>query len=899
MRFLPAGLVALLALAACPAADAHRWYTMSYPNADRVPAPAGVDTKGSPYCLAPGHNNCIRGGTNQFGDDWSDTWANYALLDSDGDGYSNAEELGCPCVDWSHGTRPRFTEAPSNPGWASSLPSHAPCLPSSAHASAPTGLRVERADAGLRTELRWEDAAGLDNRCLCRYEVRVTRGAAAAEETIVVDASAGASGLVLCGLEAGQAVRVTVRGLKGRAETLASAELSFTAAAGAAATLECSAESPRPPADATVWTAGLRYDLLAYVGAFVAVLAVTALLHAARDTRSKARNLCLHWRRGRGLSLEQAFIGGAALGAAYAAFQFWVDYNDEMVYSWGGRSSVGRGVGRAAMVFYFAAVLPVARHSLWLKTSGVSLDRTVKYHRWFSVLFVWAVVAHGVLVTLSYEDGGVWGWEVIFTLGEEYNTWPGTLSGVLFLVMAFAALKPFRRRFYTFFKSMHIVLFVVASFFMVVHVPEVLLYAAPAVLLWLADYVLLLGDGALRPTTVLAAVRFGSSDGAEEPADRDPLTPARVLDLADEQRRKNKGISGFGLLCQLHRIRGALRELRAPRPPAPAEDAAPARGRTFQFLRLTVHKTGYSHRAGQFMYFWVPSISRVPHPYSIMTAPPPEGADVPADTVDVVVKSMGPGTWSDRLINHPGWVPDPVTGALRNSFRLVMVAACGSPAVQFARYEEVVLVAGGVGITPMASTFSELLQLATEDKTTKQRRSVQLVWAYRDEPLAREVVDRLAFQQRLLAGAEARAEEGGGGGQLQLPPGFRLSLFSTGAKKGPSHEVRVKPRPATEAEEPDGVEMSAMGATAEKVRGKSAVEEAPGEVPEGLSTDKGRPNVFQMLRQARDRAIAAGVRRVAVGVCGPAPMHRAALRAATQLSTSKCTFDVHEENFEW
>ena len=50
------------------------------------------------------------------------SWPGLFLRDTDGDGYSNGEELGDPCGVWTRGATPRFTNGITDPGDANSHP---------------------------------------------------------------------------------------------------------------------------------------------------------------------------------------------------------------------------------------------------------------------------------------------------------------------------------------------------------------------------------------------------------------------------------------------------------------------------------------------------------------------------------------------------------------------------------------------------------------------------------------------------------------------------------------------------------------------------------------------------------------------------------------------------------
>lgn len=132
-----------------PTATALPSFGTKIPNGERVPCPpdeteASEGCTPSGFCFGLGHPSC--GGfqpenrdsdtgaisLNPFGDDWRATgfkWtAELCGLDSDGDGYTNGEELGDPCCTWvagsSEGANPVPIEAfvPSHPGLASHVP---------------------------------------------------------------------------------------------------------------------------------------------------------------------------------------------------------------------------------------------------------------------------------------------------------------------------------------------------------------------------------------------------------------------------------------------------------------------------------------------------------------------------------------------------------------------------------------------------------------------------------------------------------------------------------------------------------------------------------------------------------------------------------------------------------
>ncbi|CAM9301822.1 unnamed protein product [Heterosigma akashiwo] len=118
-----------------------------------------------------------------------------------------------------------------------------------------------------------------------------------------------------------------------------------------------------------------------------------------------------------------------------------------------------------------------------------------------------------------------------------------------------------------------------------------------------------------------------------------------------------------------------------------------------------------SHTMGQYMFVNVPSIAAGEwHPYTLSSAP--------SDQVSSHhIKAMGPGSFGARLAAWAATLP------WDQPLPEVVVNVDGPYGVQpdYGRYEHVVLLAGGIGVTPAAAVFRELYLQA--------RAAVDLVWA--------------------------------------------------------------------------------------------------------------------------------------------------------------------------
>ena len=223
-------------------------------------------------------------------------------------------------------------------------------------------------------------------------------------------------------------------------------------------------------------------------------------------------------------------------------------------------------------------------------------------------------------------------------------------------------------------------------------------------------------------------------------------------------------------------------------------------------VRLEVATHGRLHvKPGQYAYVQVPAISPGEwHPLSIVAAPGDP------TSVSFIISRGSPESFGARVAS--------LSLANIASIRVRLDGSYGGPGLQLHRYASVLLVAGGVGITPFASMMEHLVECAAVEGSLL--RSAALLWSVR----TREAEDKWI-------------------------PGLMPSLQSSGLFTTTLCVTRAaQPEPADEA---DGVLY-------------------------------GRPDVLGAVRTAVDAAAAIGAprRRVAVLACGPQGLVDAAQAAA-------------------
>lgn len=410
------------------------------------------------------------------------------------------------------------------------------------------------------------------------------------------------------------------------------------------------------------------------------------------------------------------------------------------------------------------------RHSIWRFLVGLSYDRSLRVHVALGYLAVLATLIHGVWMAVAYSMSPL-GWSYLFNWnGAAFPIIPGTLAGIILIVMVIFTIPCIRRRNYPVFKVSHLLVFgsIVLG---CIHFPDMLFYLAIPAALYVIDLIVGMIDMFARP--------------------------ARLIEVA----------------C------------------------------TDSLVRLHIRKRFFNCKAGQFCYLFVPSLSLLPHPFSVASPPKDDGS------FHLCVKAMGKGRFVDRLIRRVQKSP---------STLIFVTGPYGVTRVDTKAYLHVIMVAGGVGITPFSSEWVALSGLARaqemiplhSQQALRDSQSVQLVWSFRD----------LEIPELMLPIF----------GSTLWPASFSARFYET-----PKGAIS----PESQALEEEYQQLAdAGGAKLEWKRGQ-------------------RPNLLDICRATKELAIESGNQYVAILCCGPAQMVSEARSAAYSVSDSSCTFHVHTERF--
>jgi len=132
-------------------------------------------------------------------------------------------------------------------------------------------------------------------------------------------------------------------------------------------------------------------------------------------------------------------------------------------------------------------------------------------------------------------------------------------------------------------------------------------------------------------------------------------------------------------------------------------------------------KAGISYAPGQYCFLNIPEISSLQlHPFSISSAPC-DGSS----TLDFHIKNMGEDTFTGTLQT-----------LARNSNSMETSLSVDGPygtPIEFARYQRIVFVAGGIGITPAHSNFRHIVKQALTPDAGVSVPEVHLSWIFQNQ----------------------------------------------------------------------------------------------------------------------------------------------------------------------
>ncbi|KAJ3171357.1 hypothetical protein HDU87_008383 [Geranomyces variabilis] len=334
--------------------------------------------------------------------------------------------------------------------------------------------------------------------------------------------------------------------------------------------------------------------------------------------------------------------------------------------------------GWLAMTNLCVAVLFALRNSPLYYIFCLPFERTIEFHKWFGAGAVIFAWLHGGLYLRQWVEQDVVDFQ--FNYRPRLKFGPATASVLGLMILA--SLGPVRRKFWEAFYYMHVSLFLVAFILVNRHTDYALPYTLPPLMLWSVDRISRFVRGWLRPIT-MSAVSYPGGD---------------VTRILVRQR----------------------------------------------------HFWGRAYNAGQYVFINVPRAGLAEwHPASIVTAAPPEAPVSPtASFPQKLVAAICGGNGGDSnaeyelIFKNVGKFTRRLAEASVGGQKLTarVDGPYGAWDVVADSYGLVVLIAGGIGVTPIMSVLQTVLNNSAQQQrdgsassTSLQNKSrprvVELVWA--------------------------------------------------------------------------------------------------------------------------------------------------------------------------
>ncbi|KAI9504567.1 ferric reductase NAD binding domain-containing protein, partial [Coemansia spiralis] len=148
-------------------------------------------------------------------------------------------------------------------------------------------------------------------------------------------------------------------------------------------------------------------------------------------------------------------------------------------------------------------------------------------------------------------------------------------------------------------------------------------------------------------------------------------------------------------------------------------------------IEIKMERRGMNFQCGQYIYLNVPSISLLEwHPFTLTSAPEED---------ELSVHIWVGGGWTRKLaglsgayanVDHTKRVAE--SQPLINLPTIMIDGPYGAPTQQVFDYEHVVLIAGGIGVTPMSSVLKSLYYQLTSTPHKCRIRKIYFMWVCRD-----------------------------------------------------------------------------------------------------------------------------------------------------------------------
>ena len=331
--------------------------------------------------------------------------------------------------------------------------------------------------------------------------------------------------------------------------------------------------------------------------------------------------------------------------------------------------------------------------------------------------------------------------------------------------------------------------------------------------------------------------------------------------------------------------------------------------------RITFQKDAFTYSAGQYIFVCVPAVSPFEwHPFSLSSSP---------HHPVLTVHCKATGRWTRRLAELAR--KGEAEGRDWTKLKMHTEGPYGLLSVPLSDYSSVLLVCGGIGVTPLGSVYNSLVH--EHYRGVRRLRQLKLVWSLREPALIKSLYDDVRRAEAVEQ--EERADAKG------EPPSYFFDPQALARRDALIHTASTTLPPATEQTEA-ATEQSQQRLAVQPLAGRIhnafhltalSSAEADREQLRGVQSyygewvREGRPELADAFGEMRaalleERAEAAkatavsaagaevqssgaGVSRCAVLACGPRLLIDDVRAFCIRQSSAEVRFDLHEEEFSW
>lgn len=347
----------------------------------------------------------------------------------------------------------------------------------------------------------------------------------------------------------------------------------------------------------------------------------------------------------------------------------------------------GRCLGQTALFPMGVMILPVSRNSIWSAVLNYPGEQMLKFHKWAAGMFIVLSFGHlfafmGVFASLGeLPDALVVSPNTYRSQDSTIGMMAGVVVFIVIPVFCVGTLNVIRRRYFEVFYFTH---FASGILFLSViwHSDFAWMYLVPGLTLYLVDMLIRFNKSTV-PMRVMGLKAL-----------EDDITEITFAVLTNPGYRKST------------RLRGG-----------------PAQKGEVEFAPEGLH-----FQMGQYVYLTLPGISNVQaHPFNIASS-------VYDRYTTLYIKSQGEATYTGQLYEFAKRLEDPDKKPLPLKHIPIHVDGPYGLPFDYTAHSSLLLIAGGIGITPLHCIARSLLQLLKTGKglATTKLRKVRLVWSFKN-----------------------------------------------------------------------------------------------------------------------------------------------------------------------